>query len=364
MKQSEFLFTSDRERRLWLWTLAVMVAIYSTLGPARTLADALREHNLLRVSFALVLLLVVVAIAASWVKRRPGRAEIGVALGVALAYLGTFLRMGSPEERTHLIEYGIVAALIHQALLERVRNGRSVPAPAALTVAVTALLGVLDECIQALLPNRVFDVRDIFFNAFAGFMVIAARLALAPQPRPGWRVWFLWLMAAAYGWGTAVEVTGLGELTLRSSPPRILASYLGVAVAGILVGVLQWLMLRRKVARAGRWVLASLGAAAVFGIVVFSVGMVNADMAWVAGTGLIGTVAGVLQWLVLKRQVQRAGWWVLASTVGWVMGIPVGEMVGWNGLGAAHGAITGTALVLLLRQEPPGSDQHQNSDSP
>ncbi len=66
------LFTSDRERHLWLWTLAVMVAIYATLGPARTLADALRERNLLEVSFALVLLLVVGAIAASWVKRRPG----------------------------------------------------------------------------------------------------------------------------------------------------------------------------------------------------------------------------------------------------------------------------------------------------
>ena len=27
------LFSSDRERRLWVWTLAVVVAIYSTLGP-------------------------------------------------------------------------------------------------------------------------------------------------------------------------------------------------------------------------------------------------------------------------------------------------------------------------------------------
>ncbi len=64
-------FTSKRERRLWLWTLAVMVAIYATLGPAWTLADALRERNLLEVSFALVLLLVVGAIAGRWVKRPP-----------------------------------------------------------------------------------------------------------------------------------------------------------------------------------------------------------------------------------------------------------------------------------------------------
>ena len=56
------LFTSDRERRLWFSALAVRVAIYSTLGLARTLVDALREENLLRVSFALVVLLVIGAI--------------------------------------------------------------------------------------------------------------------------------------------------------------------------------------------------------------------------------------------------------------------------------------------------------------
>ncbi len=79
------LFTSDRERRLWLWTLAAVVAIYSTLGPARTLTDALRERNLLRVSFVVVVLLVVAVIVGHWVKKRPGWSEIGVALGVALA---------------------------------------------------------------------------------------------------------------------------------------------------------------------------------------------------------------------------------------------------------------------------------------
>jgi hypothetical protein len=340
------LFTSDRERRLWLWTLTVMVAIYSTLGPARTLVDALRERNLLRLSFVLVLLTVVVVIAGRWVKKRPGWGEIGVALGVAFAYLVAFVRIGSPEERTHLIEYGIVAVLIHQALQERVRNGRRVPAPAALTVAVTALLGLVDEGIQAMLPSRVFDVRDVFFNALAGFMAIVARLAMAPQRRPGWRVWFLWLVAGAVGWGVGMEVSSFGLpgglKTLQSSPSIIFAGYLGMTAGGILSGTLQWLVLRRHVARASRWVLASFGAAVVVGLVVFG-------------------VVGVLQWLVLRRQFARAGWWVLASAVGWVVGMPLGGIFGWLALGAAYGAITGTVLVWLLRQGPPGSDQNQGS---
>ena len=176
-------FTSNRERSLWLWALAVVVAIYSTLGPAGTLAAALRERNLLRVSVALVLALVVGAIAVQWAKRRPGRGEIGVAFGVTAAYLMAWIRIQLAEERTHLFEYGLVAILIHQALTERLRNGLRLPAPAALAVTVTALLGWLDEGIQATLPNRVYDIRDVGFNALAGLMAIVASLALTRARR-------------------------------------------------------------------------------------------------------------------------------------------------------------------------------------
>jgi VanZ family protein len=179
------LFTSDRERRIWLWFLAVLVAIYSTLGPAGTLVETLRERNLLRVSVAIILLLVVGAIAGQWVKRRPGRGEIGVALGVTAAYLMTWFRIQHPEERTHLLEYGLVAVLIHQALKERLRQGRRVPSPAALAVVVTALLGWLDEVIQMMLPNRVYDIRDVGFNVLAGLMATAASLALVRVRRRG-----------------------------------------------------------------------------------------------------------------------------------------------------------------------------------
>ena len=40
---SKIFFSSDRERRLWGWTLAVVGAIYSTLGLAGTLAGALSQ---------------------------------------------------------------------------------------------------------------------------------------------------------------------------------------------------------------------------------------------------------------------------------------------------------------------------------
>jgi len=352
------LFTSDRERRLWLWVFAVMVAIYSSLGPARTVVDALRERNLLRVALGVGVALVVGAIVAQWVKKRPGWSEVGVAFGVALAYGATLLRMENPVERTHLIEYGIVAALLHQALQERARNGGSVPSPAALTVVGTALLGLIDEGIQAVLPSRVFDWADVFFNALAGFMVVAARLALAPVRQPGWRLWFLWLMAGAVGWGWAMDAGTFGEPRpieiLQSMPPLSVSRYVSVAVGAAVVGVAQWLILRRYLTGSVRWVVASVAASAVGAVVVLLVGLVDTDAGLLVGVSLYGLLAGALQWLVLKRQVARAGWWVLASSVAWLVAIPVGDMAGPPGW-AVYGAITGTVLVWLLRQPRPAT---------
>ena len=178
------LFSSDRERRLWLWTLAVVAAIYSTLGLARTLAGALREHGPLDASFDLVafvlsMLLVGATIVTQGLKKRPGGAEIAVALGVAAAYLMVFLRMVSLEERTHLIEYGVVGVFIYAALAERASQGRRVPLPPLLAVLATAALGSLDEGIQAFLPSRVFDPQDILFNLLAGTMAVGGSVALA-----------------------------------------------------------------------------------------------------------------------------------------------------------------------------------------
>ena len=71
------LFTSDRDRRLWLWALIVLVAIFATLGTVGTLVEVLRERNLLRLSGALALLLMVGAAVGLWARRRPSRGEMG-----------------------------------------------------------------------------------------------------------------------------------------------------------------------------------------------------------------------------------------------------------------------------------------------
>ena len=82
--------------------------------------------------------------------------------------------------------------------------------------------------------------------------------------------------------------------------------------------------------------------------------------------GLIfGVVSGILQWLILRRKVSRSGWWLFANLIGSLVGaiaIPmaaaIGEAGNWGlavmtfGLmfGACNGAITGVTLVWLLGQ--------------
>lgn len=79
---------------------------------------------------------------------------------VVLVYLWAWARVETPEERTHLFEYGILAVLIHRALLERQARGRLAGSPALIATACAAGLGILDEAVQWLLPHRVFDWRD------------------------------------------------------------------------------------------------------------------------------------------------------------------------------------------------------------
>ena len=173
------LFSSRRERRLWLWTLAVLMAIYATLGLAPMLAEVLRERGWLPAAVACGLVLVGMTIVTQGLQVRPGGVEIAVGLGIAAAYLLMVARlMAGQEERTHLMEYGVVGVFVYEALVERARQGRRVPLPPLIAVLATAALGLLDEGIQAVLPNRVFDPRDILFNVLAGTTAVGACVAL------------------------------------------------------------------------------------------------------------------------------------------------------------------------------------------
>lgn len=178
MKTSDVpaLFSSKRERRLWTWAFVVVIAIYSTLGLTAKLVGWVNE-GILAAAFLACLILVGVTILTQGLRVRPGGMEIGVAAGIAVVYVLLGVRMAIPE-RSHLMEYGVLAVLVYDALIERATNGRRVVLPAACAFSVTSLVGVIDECIQAFLPSRVFDWRDILFNVLTAFAAVAGMVAL------------------------------------------------------------------------------------------------------------------------------------------------------------------------------------------
>lgn len=181
-------FSSDRERRLWIWTLVVVVGIYSTLGLASTLAGVLNNQGLAAIAFLTCMLLVGLTILTQGLKTRPRGVEIGVALGIAVVYLMVFLRVTIPE-RSHLIEYGVVAVFVYESLTERKSQGRRVPLPALLAILATSLVGTIDEFIQLFLPSRHFDWTDILFNFLASLMAVVSMVVLGWARRLATKAW-------------------------------------------------------------------------------------------------------------------------------------------------------------------------------
>ncbi len=176
--------TSSRRgaRIAFVLTLA---GIYGTLGVARQATHFLRDAGLLRLSvlgaFVLAGIAVVTVLARHPSLRRP-RALGAMAL-CAGVYGAITVPMESPEEKLHFIEYGAVALLAFAAAPTRLAGGGRY----AFAAVLCAAAGWVDEGIQALLPTRYYDLRDVGFNALAGVLALGALSVfrrLASQPAP------------------------------------------------------------------------------------------------------------------------------------------------------------------------------------
>ncbi len=151
-------------------------------------------------------------------------------------------------------------------------------------------------------------------------------------------------------------------------------------VVGSVVGFMQQITLKRQqVNQIDRWGLATgfgggLGGL-VTGAIIFTL---PGNIAFYVGSTVAGvttgTTIGVMQWLILKRSVYKARWWILANAIGWtvgevllwavIVGVMDGSRVTVNGVvtgllelkgesvillsSAVTGAITGVLLLWLL----------------
>jgi hypothetical protein len=188
----------------------------------------------------------------------------------------------------------------------------------------------------------------------------------------GWIFLFLWVLATLVSFAVLEDALTdfmldlpdkFGNRSVDAPVLRIIVGllYLLGFTHGVPRGAMQWLVLRRNVSCIGWWVLLSAMGQAV---VQAGIAGVILTMAVVPDDVLLDVVifTGISagQWLVLRRKVPRAGWWIFANAAGWVVGYfgqALTQEAWWLSRvepkvipGIVAGIITGMVLIWLLRQ--------------
>jgi hypothetical protein len=220
------------------------------------------------------------------------------------------------------------------------------------------------------------------------------------KARSGWGLYVPWVFANALGEMVGLGLTfavGIGSAQLTGESQGFgvaigqgLLMVASGAIEGVIVGSAQWWVLQGVFPEIGRkaWVAATLVGALVawtFGSIPATLMNMNAEptvttlaepetalillMAGLMGA-LLGIVLALAQWIVLRRHVRNAWWWLPANSAAWLLGMPVifaavdmaqnasspGQalliFVGALALtGAIVGAVHGIILVKLSSQE-------------
>ncbi len=192
------------------------------------------------------------------------------------------------------------------------------------------------------------------------------------HPKPiDWSFWRKWVLVntvgGVVGFGVGFPVA---DAVGRANNDVMAFVLLGTLWGGLL-GVMQWLMLRRLVSYKW-WVLATVVGITIGFLLGIPVGRAVQSAGRPVGYAVMGAVAGTLlgmiQWLVLRRSLSCTGWWVLANTVGvtipMILVVPLYQALGYSSPNslefflalavyfAVFGAIIGGALVWLMRTQP------------
>lgn len=168
-----------------------------------------------------------------------------------------------------------------------------------------------------------------FYPGWVVFSVLAFPLA--------WLSYFGIISLVTRWVGNTIQVNGQTHITEDYFFP-----YIFVPTVFLLAGLLQYILLRRYAPKMGWWVLAT----AAGGLLVLpAIGLLQSvlgpaftsDVWGIIIFTVIGGLIGLSQWLFLRQCVPQAGWWVLASALGW----------GLANLGSLTAVKNGSALCAV-----------------
>lgn len=151
---------------------------------------------------------------------------------------------------------------------------------------------------------------------------------------------------------TFIPDQGLGVVIL-SLPVYIVTTTGVGATVGMCVGLGQAWVLRGRVAWAREWLVASLAGAgfAYLTMVALNILAILLDpdprlLKWLEDSGLlIGIVMGPMQWRVLRKYVTNAPWWLITNVVLWTLGFTLNHL--W---GQRLAQWAGNLLAFVLRR--------------
>jgi hypothetical protein len=127
------------------------------------------------------------------------------------------------------------------------------------------------------------------------------------------------------------------------------------------LGAVQWLVLRRRLSLSRSWIVAtSLGMAGGLALTLALFGASTIGGVLLLRGVSTGLLIGLAQWVVLRRSVPRAWVWAPTVAAGWALGWVVSSAIGldlmpnfavFGATGAlAFQALTGLVLAWLLSQ--------------
>lgn len=178
-------------------------------------------------------------------------------------------------------------------------------------------------------------------SVFVGFFILFFQALGRTAPASGVSPVVIWLEGTALGTGIGAVIGTFQWLVLRRHIPQsgwwVLASAVGWGAGSIVLRVVSEVT--------GEHMPEFLG------LPQFE--EVSGVMIVVAGA-VAGVMIGIMQWFILRRHISQSDWWVLASALAYA-GASVGvRAVGSVALGGVIVAVvTGTAMAWLLRQLRP-----------
>jgi hypothetical protein len=179
-------------------------------------------------------------------------------------------------------------------------------------------------------------------------------------------LWLGWTLATAggmlLGFLPTIPLVNLLDLGIAQIAVPVLA--------GTVIGLAQWIVLRRYVTARSNWVLGD-GITWVAGYILgllLVLALPSSIFIATLGYLLFGVIVALVQWPVLRREIPNVLVWILANALGWAAGfwasqavlplfvtdplVPpaVGTTVIAVTSGLVAGAITGLALIWIVRK--------------